>query len=290
MKQNVCLQPVRRFALARIILLALVAAVTGAFGARVNAQAADTTRATQPQATPAAPVAATTATTATVKKPVMPAFYGDKLTTHEIEKLRGEPGVVRLTWVTHSEENNFGFNIRRGLTKDGEFKVINKKVIQGAGNSSTENVYEFYDRGIKVGEVYYYYIEDISLDGAVTEYSVHLRKTVDHLDLQAGKTGAADKPTTSTTAAAVAPKAEMKCTSCPCMKVVNGTTVTCPMMAAMTASATTGTTGAMTAVTAANCPMLANLKCTSGTCPSPAKGATAPVKAKAKAKDKAITN
>src|SRR5690242_12177161 len=84
--------------------------------------------------------------------PAPPPFMSDKLTTDQIKAHQGEPGVVRLTWKTQSEENNFGFNVMRGKSKDPKtFKTINKKPILGAGNSSTENVYVYYDKDVKVG-------------------------------------------------------------------------------------------------------------------------------------------
>ena len=83
----------------------------------------------------------------------------------------GRPGVVRLAWKTESEQDNFGFNIRRSQDKEGEFEVVNDTIIFGAGNSSTTNKYEYYDLKVKVGETYYYYLEDISYSGRTGEFS-----------------------------------------------------------------------------------------------------------------------
>ena len=73
-------------------------------------------------------------------------------------------GVV-LRWITESELNNAGFNIRRSDTKNGEFKVVNPKLIQGAGTTSERQTYTWKDTTAKPNVVYYYRIEDISHAG-----------------------------------------------------------------------------------------------------------------------------
>ena len=73
-------------------------------------------------------------------------------------------GVI-LRWVTESELDNAGFNIRRSETKDGEFKIVNPKLIQGAGTTSERHTYTWKDTTAKPNVVYYYRIEDISHAG-----------------------------------------------------------------------------------------------------------------------------
>ena len=73
-------------------------------------------------------------------------------------------GVV-LKWTTESELDNAGFNILRSETKDGEFKPINSKLIQGAGTTSERHTYTWTDTTAKPNVVYYYQIEDISHAG-----------------------------------------------------------------------------------------------------------------------------
>ena len=72
-----------------------------------------------------------------------------------------ETGVV-LKWVTESELDNAGFNILRSETKDGEFKIVNPALIQGAGTTSERHNYTWKDTTAKPNVVYYYRIEDIS--------------------------------------------------------------------------------------------------------------------------------
>ena len=52
-------------------------------------------------------------------------------------------GAVVITWSTQSELNNAGFFIKRSQQRDGEFKVINATMIQGAGTSSEKQLYTY---------------------------------------------------------------------------------------------------------------------------------------------------
>ena len=97
-------------------------------------------------------------------------------------------GHVDITWITESELNNAGFNILRSEAKTGEFKVINVKgIVAGNGTTSEKHVYTFTDTTAKPNVVYYYRIEDVSINGQRTTLTTtHLR----------GHVGAAGKLTT----------------------------------------------------------------------------------------------
>ena len=97
-------------------------------------------------------------------------------------------GHVDITWITESELNNAGFNILRAESKTGEFKVINVKgIVAGHGTTSEKHVYTFTDTTAKPNVVYYYQIEDVSINGQRTTLTTtHLR----------GHVGAAGKATT----------------------------------------------------------------------------------------------
>ena len=89
-------------------------------------------------------------------------------------------GAVVIRWITQSELNNAGFNILRSETKSGEFQVVNVKgIIAGHGTTSEKHVYEWTDATAKPNVVYYYQIEDVSLDGnRTTLATTHLRGNV----------------------------------------------------------------------------------------------------------------
>ena len=74
-------------------------------------------------------------------------------------------GAVVITWSTQSELNNAGFFIKRSQQRDGEFKVINATMIPGAGTTSEKQFYTYQDTIAQPNAVYYYQIEDVSLDG-----------------------------------------------------------------------------------------------------------------------------
>ena len=74
-------------------------------------------------------------------------------------------GAVVITWATQSELNNAGFFIKRSNQRDGEFKVINTTMVPGAGTTSEKQFYTYTDTTAQPNIVYYYQIEDVSLDG-----------------------------------------------------------------------------------------------------------------------------
>ena len=74
-------------------------------------------------------------------------------------------GAVVITWATQSELNNAGFFIKRSQQRDGEFKVINATMVPGAGTTSEKQFYTYTDTTAQPNIVYYYQIEDVSLDG-----------------------------------------------------------------------------------------------------------------------------
>ena len=100
-----------------------------------------------------------------------------------------ETGAVVITWSTQSELNNAGFFIKRAQQRDGQFKVINATMVPGAGTTSEKQFYTFTDTTAQPNVVYYYQIEDVSLDGN--------RQTLTNGIRLRGHIGAAGKLTTS---------------------------------------------------------------------------------------------
>ena len=70
-----------------------------------------------------------------------------------------------ITWSTQSELNNAGFFIKRSQQRDGQFVVVNPTMIPGAGTTSEKQSYTYTDTTAQPNVVYYYQIEDVSLDG-----------------------------------------------------------------------------------------------------------------------------
>ena len=111
-----------------------------------------------------------------------PGTTGGRVLPVSLSKFRPErldDGSVVVRWITESELNNAGFNILRSETRDGEFTKINTKLIAGKGTTSERHVYEWQDASAKPNVVYYYQIQDVSLDGEVaTLQTTHLRGNV----------------------------------------------------------------------------------------------------------------
>ena len=92
-----------------------------------------------------------------------------------------------ITWETQSELNNAGFFIKRSQQKDGKFEVINPTMVPGAGTVSEKQSYTYTDTTADPNIVYYYQIEDVSLDGN--------RQTLTRAHRLKGHVGAAGKAT-----------------------------------------------------------------------------------------------
>ena len=92
---------------------------------------------------------------------------------------RLDDGTIVVRWITESELNNAGFNILRSEARDGEFTKLNTKLIAGHGTTSERHTYEYADTSAKPNVVYYYQIQDVSLEGQVTTLrTTHLRGNV----------------------------------------------------------------------------------------------------------------
>ena len=92
------------------------------------------------------------------------------------ERLK-ESGEIVVRWVTESELNNAGFNILRSEKRDSDFTKVHFRA--GQGTTSERTVYEWKDKSAKPNVVYYYQIQDVSLDGEVTTLRItHLRGNV----------------------------------------------------------------------------------------------------------------
>ena len=110
-----------------------------------------------------------------------PGFRGGGPLPVSLSKFRPErmkdTGEIIVRWVTESELNNAGFNILRSEKRDGEFTKVHFQA--GKGTTSERSAYEWKDKSAKPNVVYYYQIQDVSLDGDVTTLRItHLRGNV----------------------------------------------------------------------------------------------------------------
>ena len=98
-------------------------------------------------------------------------------------------GAVVITWATQSELNNAGFFIKRSQQQKGKFVVVNPTMIAGAGTTAEKQSYTYTDATADPNVIYYYQIEDVSLDGN--------RQTLTRAHRLKGHIGAAGKVTTT---------------------------------------------------------------------------------------------
>jgi hypothetical protein len=81
-------------------------------------------------------------------------------------------GFVLLRWETVSEQNNAGFNLLRSTNPDGPGEQINTEgLIQSEAPGSIEgSSYEWIDQTVEHGHRYYYWLEDVGLNGVTTQH------------------------------------------------------------------------------------------------------------------------
>ena len=80
--------------------------------------------------------------------------------------LPGSPGKVTVVWRTESEQNCYGYYVYRARSANGPFEKVNKSVIPGAGTTHVPRPYTLVDQPLPVGEIFYYRIEQVDLDGS----------------------------------------------------------------------------------------------------------------------------
>ena len=98
-------------------------------------------------------------------------------------------GAVVITWETQSELNNAGFFIKRSQQQKSKFVVVNPTMIAGAGTTAEKQSYTYTDATADPNVIYFYQIEDVSLDGN--------RQTLTRAHRLKGHIGAAGKATTT---------------------------------------------------------------------------------------------
>jgi hypothetical protein len=80
-------------------------------------------------------------------------------------------GVVRLHWVTQSEQENAGFYIYRSVNQNDGFQRINGALIPSQGNSAGTQTYTYDDTRVVNGIPYYYKISDEDINGQETMHN-----------------------------------------------------------------------------------------------------------------------
>ena len=77
---------------------------------------------------------------------------------------------VVVEWSTASEFDTVGFNIYRSDTPTDPGILVNADLIPASEDAQTGGDYSYVDRDIVPGQVYYYYLEDVSAQGATNRH------------------------------------------------------------------------------------------------------------------------
>ncbi len=80
----------------------------------------------------------------------------------------GGDGYIGVEWETASEIDNAGFNIHRGLGKEGPSAQLNEGLIPAQGDELQGASYSLIDEDVTPGLTYYYWLEDVDLHGRST--------------------------------------------------------------------------------------------------------------------------
>ncbi|MEI7633681.1 MAG: hypothetical protein WCK47_05315 [bacterium] len=128
------------------------------------------------------------------------------------------PGRVIIRWRTETQENNYGFNIMRAVSKTGPYDKVNKSIIPGEGTTNIPKSYCYEDRGLPRGRIFYYYIESVSNNGAVEIVEgtkgtqVKVKTVAEEREWLRNKAAGADAATMSASQTA-APSRDSDCTN-----------------------------------------------------------------------------
>ncbi len=98
--------------------------------------------------------------------------YEQGPTLVELSMLQAVPGdkAVTLLWATASEVDNAGFNIYRQEAAGAKPVKLNEALIPAQGSPASGSEYMYLDKGLNNGVTYTYILEDVDINGMVTEH------------------------------------------------------------------------------------------------------------------------
>ena len=79
-----------------------------------------------------------------------------------------ESAAVFVEWTTETEVETAGFNLYRSESPAGPYVKVNPALIPGASDPLLGGRYVYTDTNVIAGRTYYYKLEDVELDGAIT--------------------------------------------------------------------------------------------------------------------------
>lgn len=104
---------------------------------------------------------------------VLPAAEGQTLPVEmsSFTAILTEELLVQLDWIVQSETENLGYNVLRSYAADlNQSIVVNSALISTGTANGTEVTYKFVDAEVEMNTKYYYWLENVSLNGDVEYY------------------------------------------------------------------------------------------------------------------------
>lgn len=102
--------------------------------------------------------------------------------THPVElssfSVSSVAGRVMIAWTTQSESENLGFHIYKSDSPTGQKIRANKEMIKGAINSETRHDYSWEEAADKDGNIWYFWLADVSTDGSMRFYGPKRVETI----------------------------------------------------------------------------------------------------------------
>ena len=87
------------------------------------------------------------------------------VTINTIEATGSPEGHVTVTWETASEASALGYKVWRSEEQNGKYTCLVNEPLKSEGQSSGGFLYTFIDRTAQKGKIYWYKIEEITVDG-----------------------------------------------------------------------------------------------------------------------------
>ena len=96
--------------------------------------------------------------------------FGDTTTavTLALFDVEQDHDLLRVLWETASETSNAGFHIRRSESEDGPYERITDAMIPAEGGPTWGAEYSVEDSDVIPGVAYFYKLEDVDVNGAIT--------------------------------------------------------------------------------------------------------------------------
>ncbi len=79
-----------------------------------------------------------------------------------------DTNAIHVDWETATELHNLGFNVYRSTTPDGTDRALLAYVPSQAAGSNQGFSYRYDDTDVEIGQTYWYWLEDIDLNGVAT--------------------------------------------------------------------------------------------------------------------------